>query len=155
MTPAIEAVRRAGIPYRVIELDFDGDRSDGAAAATALGVPAETVCKTLVVKLDGRRLAIALVPVCAQLDLTALATLAGAKRAEMATPREAERATGYAVGGISPLGQRRALDTYADAAIAKLPTVYVSAGRRGLELELAGADLFACCEARAGAIARG
>ncbi|HTO44687.1 MAG TPA: aminoacyl-tRNA deacylase, partial [Burkholderiales bacterium] len=129
-------------------------REYGLEAAAAVGVPAGMVYKTLVAKLDAKRLAVALVPVSSELDLKALATLAEAKRAEMATPQEAERATGYVVGSISPLGQRRRLETYIDSAVMKLTNVYVSAGRRGLEIELAPGDLVACCQARLGSIAR-
>jgi Cys-tRNA(Pro)/Cys-tRNA(Cys) deacylase len=153
MTPAIDAARRAGIEHRVIEFAAASQRNYGAAAATALGVDASCIFKTLVLKVDGR-LVCALVPVACELDLKALAALAGAKRAEMANPREAERATGYVVGGISPLGQRRRLPIFADASAAAPARVYVSAGRRGLELELSGADLLACCSATVGAIAR-
>ena len=154
MTPAIEAARRANIRHRVIEYESGVTRDYGLEAATAVGVPAEMVYKTLVAKLDGKRLVVALVPVSSELDLKGLATLAKVKRAEMATPQEAERATGYVVGGISPLGQRRRLETYIDSAVTKLSNVYVSGGRRGLEIELAPDDLVACCAARLGNIAR-
>jgi len=154
MTPAVEAARRARLAHRVIEFECRSARGYGEEAATALGVPPERVFKTLVAKLDGQRLVVALVPVTSELDLKALAALGGAKRAEMAPPREAERATGYLLGGISPLGQRRALPTYADESIASAEHVYVSGGRRGLELELAPRDLVASCEAVVGRIAR-
>jgi Cys-tRNA(Pro)/Cys-tRNA(Cys) deacylase len=154
MTPAIEAARRANIRHRVIEYESGVTRDYGLEAATAVGVPAEMVYKTLVAKLDGKRLVVALVPVSFELDLKGLATLAKVKRAEMATPQEAERATGYVVGGISPLGQRRRLETYIDSAVTKLSNVYVSGGRRGLEIELAPDDLVACCAAHLGNIAR-
>lgn len=154
MTPAIEAARRAGLDHRVIEFECQSVRGYGEEAAAALGVGPELVYKTLVAKLDGKRLVVALVPVNAELNLKALATLAGAKRAEMAPPREAERATGYLLGGISPLGQRRALPTFADESIASAERVYVSGGRRGLELELAPHDLIASCGAVLGRIAR-
>ena len=154
MTPAIEAARHANIRHRVIEYESAVNRDYGLEAAVAVGVPAEMVYKTLVAKLDAKRLVVALVPVSSELDLKALATLAAAKRAEMATPQEAERATGYVVGGISPLGQRRRLETYIDSAVTTLSNVYVSGGRRGLEIELAPGDLVACCQARLGSIAR-
>ena len=154
MTPAIEAARRANIRHRVIEYESAVSREYGLEAAAAVGVPAGMVYKTLVAKLDAKRLAVALVPVSSELDLKALATLAEAKRAEMATPQEAERATGYVVGGISPLGQRRRLETYIHSAVTNLSNVYVSGGRRGLEIELPPADLVACCAARLGNIAR-
>jgi Cys-tRNA(Pro)/Cys-tRNA(Cys) deacylase len=154
MTPAIEAARRANIEHRVIEFESDTNRAYGEEAAAALGVAPQLIYKTLVTKLDGRRLAVALVPVTSELNLKALAALAGAKRAEMATPREAERVTGYVVGGISPFGQRRQLNTYIDCGVATLERVYVSAGRRGLELELTPKDLVAGCGALMGEIAR-
>jgi Cys-tRNA(Pro)/Cys-tRNA(Cys) deacylase len=154
MTPAIDAVRRAGIKHRVTEFDVAAQRNYGAAAAAALGVEPTCIYKTLVATLDRRTLVCALVPVACELDLRALAALAGGKRAEMADPRTAERATGYVVGGISPLGQRRRLPTYVDVSMTTHGHVYVSAGRRGLELELASGDLLACCGAILGAIAR-
>ena len=154
MTPAIDAARRANIRHRVIEYESAVDRDYGLEAAVAIGVSVKMVYKTLVAKLDAKRLVVALVPVSSELDLKALATLAQAKRAEMAAPQEAERATGYVVGGISPLGQRRRLETYIDSAVSKLSNVYVSGGRRGLEIELAPGDLVACCQARLGSIAR-
>ena len=154
MTPAIDAARRANIRHRVIEYESGVSRDYGLEAAAAVGVPTHMVYKTLVAKLDAKRLVVALVPVSSELDLKALAALADAKRAEMATPQEAERATGYVVGGISPLGQRRRLDTYIDSAVTTLSSVYVSAGRRGLEIEMAPDDLVACCKACLGSIAR-
>src|SRR5215468_2507054 len=154
MTPAIDAARRANIRHRVIEYESAVSRDYGLEAATAVGVPAEMVYKTLVAKLDAKRLAVALVPVSCELDLKALATLAEAKRAEMATPRDAERATGYVVGGISPLGQRRKLPTFIDAGVTQYEMVYVSAGRRGLELELAPVGLIELCNAKTADIAR-
>ena len=154
MTPAIDAARRANIVHRVIGFECRADRGYGDEAAAALGVLAESIYKTLVAKLDGKRLAIALVPVTTEVNLKALAAVAGAKRAEMATPQEAERSTGYVVGGISPFGQRRRLETYVDARVVGLDRVYVSAGRRGLELELAPKDLLEGCAARVGEIAR-
>ncbi|HKA03087.1 MAG TPA: Cys-tRNA(Pro) deacylase [Acidimicrobiales bacterium] len=143
-TPAVTAARRAGVGVTIHELvasPADG-RGYGVAAAEALGVPPERVFKTLVVAPDGG-LAIAIVPVDHDCDLKAVAGALGAKRAVMADQRDAERATGYVVGGISPLGQRRRLPTVVDASAADHVTVFVSGGRRGLELELAPADLIA------------
>jgi Cys-tRNA(Pro)/Cys-tRNA(Cys) deacylase len=154
MTPAVVAVRNAGIAHRVMEYASAVERAYGDEAAAALGVDAACVYKTLVAKLDARQLVVALVPVDAELDLKALAAQAGAKRAEMAAPREAERTTGYVVGGISPFGQRRALPTYVDAGMTRHEQVYVSAGRRGLELAVAPADLIELCRATAAHIAR-
>jgi Cys-tRNA(Pro)/Cys-tRNA(Cys) deacylase len=154
MTPAIDEARRAHIEYHVIEVKVDPELSYGEAVAAALGADPTRVYKTLIAKLDTGRLVVALVPVAAELNLKALASLAGAKRAEMATPLEAERSTGYVVGGISPLGQRRRLPTFADARLEAHPSVFVSAGRRGLELELTPTDLVALCDATLGEIAR-
>jgi Cys-tRNA(Pro)/Cys-tRNA(Cys) deacylase len=155
MTPAIRAVERAGVPFEVLAYEHDPRaRAYGPEAAAALGLPARAVFKTLVARVTGPGLVVALVPVDQELDLKALAGALGAKRAEMARPEEAERATGYVVGGISPLGQRRALPTVVDASATGLARVYVSAGRRGLELALRPADLIALCRATTAPIAR-
>lgn len=154
MTPAVDAAKRAKVGYRLIELDSRDGHPDGREAAAAMNVASSAVFKTLIVKVDGTRYVNALVPVSASLDLRALASVAGGKRAEMAEPDDAERATGFVVGGISPLGQRRTLQTFVDASITGIPRVYISAGRRGLELEMAPADLLALCNAALGKIAR-
>ena len=125
----------------------------GDEAAAALGVDPERIHKTLVVAVDGR-LAIAVVAVAADLDLKAVATALGGRRAAMAEPADAERATGYVRGGISPLGVRRRLPTLVDAAALSHPTVLVSAGRRGLQVELPPADLVRLTAARVAPIAR-
>jgi Cys-tRNA(Pro)/Cys-tRNA(Cys) deacylase len=116
-------------------------------------VPPERVFKTLVAEVDGA-LTVAVVPVSASLDLKALAAAAGGKRAAMADPAAAERTTGYVRGGISPLGQRKALPTVVDASARDFDTVFVSAGKRGLEVELAPADLVALTRAAVAGIAR-
>ena len=135
-TPATVAAERAGIPHRLHEYDHDpGTASYGEEAAERLGVDAGRVFKTLVADVDGT-LTVAVVPVGARLDLKALG-----KRASLADPAAAERATGYVTGGISPLGQRRRLPTVLDVSALSFETIFVSAGRRGLELELAPADL--------------
>ena len=147
-TPAIAAAERAGVAFRVHEYEHD-PRSDsyGLEAVEKLGLDAERVFKTLVADVDGT-LTVAVVPVEAQLDLRALG-----KRARMADARAAERATGYVTGGISPLGQRRALPTVVDESALAFDTIHVSAGRRGLELELAPADLLALTGGRTAAVA--
>jgi Cys-tRNA(Pro)/Cys-tRNA(Cys) deacylase len=114
--------------------------SYGAEASEALGVPAERVFKTLVAEVDGA-LTVGVVPVAGQLDLRALAAAAGGKRAAMADVAAAERATGYVAGGISPVGQRRRLPVVIDSSALRYATVFCSGGRRGLEIELAPADL--------------
>jgi Cys-tRNA(Pro)/Cys-tRNA(Cys) deacylase len=118
-----------------------------------MGVPPERVFKTLVAEVDGR-LTVAVVPVSGSLDLKALAAAAGGKRAVMADPAAAERSSGYVLGGISPLGQRRPLRTVVDASALAYPTVFCSAGRRGLEVELAPADLVALTSAITAPISR-
>ncbi len=157
MTPAIEAARRAGIHYRVHAYTHEpGAASYGLEAAAQLGLPPAQVFKTLLVMLDGdpRRLAVGIVPVASQLDLKAMAKACGAKKTGMAAPELAERSSGYLVGGISPLGQKRPLPTRLDASALDLATLYVSAGRRGLEIELAPADLLRLTAGRSGNIAR-
>jgi Cys-tRNA(Pro)/Cys-tRNA(Cys) deacylase len=138
-TPATAALRRAAIVHTVHAYE-NTSRAYGAEAAAVLGVDPQRVFKTLVAEVDGA-LHVAVVPVAGTLDLKALAAAVGRKRAAMADPVAAERATGYVRGGISPLGQRRRLPTVLhDGALAH-ETVFVSAGRRGLEVELAPADL--------------
>ena len=153
-TQAVVAAERAGIRFVVHEYAHDPRaESYGLEAADALGVVPERVLKTLLAAVDGR-LVVAIVPVVAQLDLKALAAAAGGRRAELAKAADAERATGYVVGGISPLGQRKRLPTFVDASAEAFATVHVSAGRRGLEIELAPADLVALTAATVAAIAR-
>ncbi|MFF4649045.1 Cys-tRNA(Pro) deacylase [Streptomyces sp. NPDC001380] len=142
-TPATVALEAAGVPFTVHAYVHDpAAASYGGEAAEALGTAPERVLKTLVAEVDGA-LAVGVVPVAGQLDLKALAAALGGRRAAMADPAAAERATGYVRGGISPLGQRRRLPTVVDAGALGHATVYVSAGRRGLEVELAPQDLVA------------
>jgi Cys-tRNA(Pro)/Cys-tRNA(Cys) deacylase len=155
MTPAVEAARAARVAFEIVEYEHDANApAYGLEAAEKLGVPAERVFKTLIAKVDGKRLAVGIVPVSAQLDLKALAGALGGRRAEMADPAEAQRATGYVVGGISPLGQRRRQPTALDASALAHETIYVSAGRRGLDMELAPADLVRLTDAVVRPIAR-
>lgn len=154
-TPAIVALRKAGTVHWVHAYVHDpAAASYGEEAARALGVDAGRVFKTLVAEVDGA-LTVAVVPVSGSLDLKALAAAVGGKRAAMADPAAAERATGYVRGGISPLGQRRRLRTALDASALPLGTVHVSAGRRGLEVELAPGDLAELTGAVIARIARG
>lgn len=148
MTPAINAAKKAGIPFEIHEYHHDAAaESYGLEAAEKLGVAAEQVFKTLVVKLDGKALAVGIVPVTRQLGLKQIAKAAGAKKAAMAVPAEVERTTGYVLGGVSPLGQKKRLGTYIDASAKGFSAIYVSAGRRGLEIELAPNDLAVLCQA--------
>lgn len=155
MTPAIVQAESAGIAFEVHRYEGGSGAGYGEQAAAALGVPPERVFKTLVARLDDGRLVVAVIPVDRELDLKRLAAVAGARRAGMAAPRDAERATGYVLGGISPLGQRQRLATFLDESAVACPSVFVSAGRRGLELELDAAALQQACGARVAAIARG
>ncbi|TDC78851.1 Cys-tRNA(Pro) deacylase [Streptomyces hainanensis] len=154
-TPATVAATGAGVPFTLHSYTHDPTSalSYGEEAVRALGVAPERVFKTLLAEVDGE-LVVAVVPVARSLGLKALATALGGKRAAMADPAAAERATGYVRGGISPLGQRRRLRTVVDDSAAGLASVFVSAGRRGLEIELAPADLLRLTGAASAAIAR-
>jgi Cys-tRNA(Pro)/Cys-tRNA(Cys) deacylase len=149
-TPATRAADAAGIAYTLHEYDHDPRAASYAGeAAEVLGLDPERVFKTLVVSVaDG--LAVAVVPAAGSLDLKAVG-----KRAAMADPARAEKVTGYVAGGISPLGQRKALPTYVDETAELFETVFVSAGRRGLEIELAPSDLMALTGAEVRALGRG
>jgi Cys-tRNA(Pro)/Cys-tRNA(Cys) deacylase len=140
-TPALRALLQAGVPFTEHPYDHDPSHpSFGLEAAQALGVDPRTVFKTLLADVDGR-LVVAVLPVTASLSLKALAAAVGGKRARLADPSVAERTTGYVVGGISPLGQRTVLPTVVDDSAEELATMYVSGGRRGLDVGLAPADL--------------
>jgi Cys-tRNA(Pro)/Cys-tRNA(Cys) deacylase len=143
MTPAIKALEQLGIThtvhrYQVAEAD---ERTYGEAVAAALGADPSTVFKTLVAQLEGGELVVAIVPVTGTLDLRRLAATAGAKSAAMARPAEAEKATGYVTGGISPFGQRKKLRTFLDSTAEAQEAVYVSAGRRGIQVRVEPRDL--------------
>ena len=146
-TPATVALTRAGIEFTLHEYAHDPRASSyGLEAAEALGLDPTRVFKTLMASVDGA-LAVAVVPVSGQLDLKALARALGGSRASMADQRAAERATGYVAGGISPIGQKRHHPTVVDNSALDHPTIYVSAGRRGLDLEISPADLVRITEA--------
>jgi len=142
MTPGIEAARKANILFKVHEYTHEpASTSYGEEAAEKMGVARERVFKTLVVSLDGRELAVGVVPVSSMLNMKLLAKAAGAKRAAMASAAEVERATGYVLGGVSPLGQKKRLKTLVHRSAMDFSTIFVSAGRRGLEIELKPDDL--------------
>lgn len=142
-TPATLALRRAGIGFSVHTYEHDPKaESYGEEAARALGLDPARVFKTLFLALD-KKLCVGIVPVTSRLDLKAAATALGGKAATMADPADAERASGYVVGGISPIGQRRQHPTVLDDSALAFPTVFVSGGRRGMDLELSPADLVA------------
>jgi Cys-tRNA(Pro)/Cys-tRNA(Cys) deacylase len=142
MTPAVRAIESARIAFTLHRYEHD-PRADsfGIEASEKLGVAPERMFKTLIARIDGKQLVMTLVPVAARLDLKRLASAAGGKKADLAEPSAAERATGYVIGGISPLGGRKQLPTLIDASIIGQSTVYVSAGQRGLQLELSAEDL--------------
>jgi Cys-tRNA(Pro)/Cys-tRNA(Cys) deacylase len=142
-TPATLALDRAGVGYRLHPYDHDPRAASyGLEAATALGADPARVFKTLLASLDGS-LVVGIVPVSGQLDLKALARALGGSKAVLAEVSAAERVTGYVAGGISPVGQKRPLRTVLDASALDHVTIFVSAGRRGLDLEMAPADLVA------------
>lgn len=142
MTPAIDLAIQTGMEHSVHEYVHDpASESYGLEAVEKLGIPEQRVFKTLVVSLDGRELAVGVIPVAARLSMKRLAKAAGAKRAVMADRQDVERSTGYVLGGVSPLGQKRRLKTYVDSSATGQSTIFVSAGRRGLEIELNPQDL--------------
>jgi Cys-tRNA(Pro)/Cys-tRNA(Cys) deacylase len=153
-TPAIAVLRQQRVAHTLHPYDVAADTPDyGRAVAGALGVPPERMFKTLIAEVDGA-LAVAVVPVAGELDIKAFAAAMGGKRADVADRADAERATGYVRGGISPLGQRKRLPTIVDSSATGFDTVYVSAGHRGLQVELAPADLLRLTGATTAAIAR-
>ena len=153
-TPAFAALSGAGIAFTLHAYEHDPRaESFGLEAADALGVDPDRVFKTLLADVDGE-LCVGVVPVTGSLDLKAMAAALGAKKARMADPERAERATGYVVGGISPLGQKRRHRTVLDASGERRGSIFVSAGRRGLEAELAPADLVRLTDALVAPISR-
>lgn len=153
-TPATVALSAAGIAFTEHSYDHDPANTNfGLEAATVLGVDSGQVFKTLLADVDGA-LVVAIVPVAGKLDLKALATAVGGKKAEMADPKLAERRTGYVVGGISPIGQKIAHPTVLDETAELYDTVFVSGGRRGFDLELAPGDLVRATNATLAPIAK-
>ena len=154
-TPAVQVLERGKVPHtlRAYDPEHPAEQGYGEAAAAALGVDPGRLFKTLVTRVDGV-LTVAVVPVSGTLDLKALAAAAGGRKAAMADPADAERSTGYVRGGISPLGQRKALPTVVDDSALGFNTVLVSAGRRGLQVELAPADLVRLTRASTAPIGR-
>jgi Cys-tRNA(Pro)/Cys-tRNA(Cys) deacylase len=142
MTPAINQAKKAKIVYSVHEYQHSSScDSYGREAAEKLGLPEERVFKTLVVHLDGERLVVGIIPVTSMLNMKQIARAAKAKKAVMADKMLVVKATGYVLGGVSPLGQKKKLPTFIDSSAANFPTIYVSAGRRGLDMELRSEDL--------------
>ncbi|WP_022667826.1 Cys-tRNA(Pro) deacylase [Desulfospira joergensenii] len=142
MTPAVNQAKKAKINFTLHQYTHDpSSDSYGDEAAEKLGLSQDRVFKTLVIELDSRELAVALVPVSGKLDLKSAAGLLNAKKARMADQKEVERATGYILGGVSPLGQKKSLAFIMDESAREFDTLFVSAGRRGLEIELSPRDL--------------
>jgi len=142
MTPGINVAKKAKITHKVHEYAHDSSsESYGLEAAEKLGVPEGRVFKTLVVSFDNKELAVGVIPVSSMLSMKLIAKAAGAKKAKMAEPSEVERSTGYVLGGVSPLGQKKRLKTIIDSSAKHHSTIYISAGRRGLEIELSPDDL--------------
>ncbi|GFM79772.1 Cys-tRNA(Pro)/Cys-tRNA(Cys) deacylase [Pseudomonas cichorii] len=142
MTPALDLLKKVRAEHRIHSYEHDPKAASyGLEAAEKLGLEAARVFKTLLASTEKGELLVAVVPVAGTLDLKALASAAAAKKTEMADPAAAQRATGYLLGGISPLGQKKRLRTFIDQSAQPFETIYVSAGRRGLEVELSAAVL--------------
>ncbi|HCF9548313.1 TPA: Cys-tRNA(Pro) deacylase [Pseudomonas aeruginosa] len=155
MTPAIDLLKKARAEHKVLSYSHDPKApSYDLEAAEKLGLDPQRVFKTLLAATEKGELLVAVVPVIGSLDLKALAHVAGAKKADMADPQAAQRATGYLVGGISPLGQKKRLRTFIDESARQYPSIHVSAGRRGLEVELAAEVLAQLTQGSFAAIGR-
>lgn len=142
MTPGINVAKQRKIPFNIHEYEHDvHSESYGQEAAEKLGIPPEQVFKTLVVSLDNKQLAVGVIPVSGKLNMKAIAKALGAKKAAMAPQAEVERSTGYVLGGVSPLGQKKLLKTIIDSSAQQFSTIFISAGRRGLEIEIHPDDL--------------
>ncbi|MFI6497596.1 Cys-tRNA(Pro) deacylase [Nonomuraea typhae] len=153
-TPATVALTKAGADFALHPYEHDADaQAYGEEAADALGLPYEQIFKTLVAEVESG-LAVAVVPVAGKLDLKAFAAALGSKRAAMADAAKVERVTGYVVGGISPLGQRKQLPTVVDESALAFATIYFSAGRRGLQIETAPGNLVELTRAATAPIAK-
>ena len=157
MTPAINVAKKAKVKFNVHEYQHDPNvASYGDEAAQAIGVDPARVFKTLLVSVNGNanKLAVGVVPVAGQLDLKAMAMALNAKKVVMANPEDAERATGYIVGGISPLGQKKRLPLVLDESAKQFETIFMSAGRRGLEIEMSYLDLLSLTNGQMSAVAK-
>jgi len=155
MTPALDLLKKVRAEHRIHSYEHDPKAASyGLEAAEKLGLDQARVFKTLLASSEKAELLVAVVPVVGSLDLKALAQAAGVKKVEMADPAAAQRATGYLLGGISPLGQKKRLRTFVDVTAQSFPTIFISAGRRGLEVELAAAVLAEHTQAKFAEIGR-
>jgi Cys-tRNA(Pro)/Cys-tRNA(Cys) deacylase len=155
ITPAVRAMEEAGIAFQLLEYDYDPSTDEiGLQAAHALGRTPASVFKTLIVALESGELICAIIPSDARLNLKMIASAAGAKKAELSNPKKAERATGYVIGGISPLGQRRRLQTFIDTSALALEEIVVNGGRRGLQIVLKPQDLILVTSATVASLQR-
>ncbi len=155
MTPAIKSLEKAKLKFNIHQYHHDpAAESYGLEAAEKMGVEPARVFKTLVVQLDGKDFAVAVLPVCDMLSMKLIAKAAGAKKAAMANKVDVERITGYVLGGVSPLGQKKRLRTFIDSSAEAHPSIYVSAGKRGLEIELSAADLLLAASAKLAPLAQ-
>jgi Cys-tRNA(Pro)/Cys-tRNA(Cys) deacylase len=142
MTPGINAAKKAGVTHKIHEYDHDPANDHyGDEAVEKTGADPLQVFKTLVVTVDDKQMVVAVIPVAGMLSMKQVARAAGGKKAAMSDPHDVQRSTGYVLGGVSPLGQKKRLKTFIDSSAQAFDTIYVSAGRRGLEIELSPADL--------------
>jgi len=142
MTPAVNIAKKAKIDYILHSYIHDpASASYGEEASEKLGISSDRVFKTLVAQIDSRELVVAVIPVSSMLSMKQIAKASGGKKGEMAKGVDVERSSGYILGGVSPLGQKKRLRTFIDSSAANFATIYVSAGRRGLEIELSSNDL--------------
>lgn len=148
MTPAINVAKKAKITFEIHSYTHDpSNQSYGLEATEKLGLDPQRVFKTLVVMIDAKQMAVAVIPVSSMLSMKQIAKAASGKKAEMANAADVERTSGYILGGVSPIGQKKRLKTFIDSSAQNFSTIFVSAGRRGLEIELSADDLRVVCDA--------
>jgi Cys-tRNA(Pro)/Cys-tRNA(Cys) deacylase len=148
MTPAVRFLEQLAVPHQLLDYTSAATHNRGIAAASALGLPEAQVFKTLIAQLDDGALVTAVIPVAEQLNLKLLSKAAAAKSARMAETAASQRSTGYVIGGISPFGQKKTIPVFLAAQALAFEQIYVSGGKRGLEIAVAPQDLVRCCHAR-------